>query len=395
MPTDLVQIALATVDNERVLLCDPRDLDNLILPGGKHECGESDEQTIVRELREELGPDARLRPSSLRFLGRFVGNAAGRTSRTVEIRLYGGAVEGNLIPAAEIVGFAWVDIDDPDTSRLSPVLRDVVFPFLREYRAGRVAVAGFVWAPTPPGFVAGYSTRSGGVSAAPFDTLNLSFRVGDDQACVLENRSRLAATIGIGIDDFVFAQLAHGSAVVEVSAGDRGRGARNYESAFPATDSLITATPGVALAVNVADCVPIILIDSETPAVGVVHAGWRGTLAHIAAKSVAAMGRAFATQPHQVSAFVAPSIAPESCVVSDEVAAQAIAAYPHVEVIRAVDGMVTLDLRAANVADLKAAGVRAEAVRLAAVNTYEARDLYSARRESPTGRFAAVSMIAK
>jgi 8-oxo-dGTP diphosphatase len=125
MPVDLVKVALATTGNAHILLCDPRDLNDLILPGGSPQPGESPEQTIVRELEEELGSD------SLHFLGRFTGPAAGRTKRTVEIRLYGGMVDGEPTPSSEIQDVIWFDLERDDPSRLSPILRDTIFPFLR------------------------------------------------------------------------------------------------------------------------------------------------------------------------------------------------------------------------------------------------------------------------
>lgn len=138
MRTDLVQIALATTGNDRFLLCFARELDQLILPGGSPEPGESDEETVARELREELGPNVRLKPGSLHFLGHFSGAAAGHTKRSVEIRLYGGAIEGEPKPSGEIREIVWFDINDKDRSLLSPVLNEVVVPFLLELSAGPV-----------------------------------------------------------------------------------------------------------------------------------------------------------------------------------------------------------------------------------------------------------------
>lgn len=130
----LRQIALATTGNDRLLLCRATALEQWILPGGAREPGESDKETLTRELLEELGPDVSIRPGSLIFLGTFTGRAAGRTQRMVEIGLYGGAIDGLPRASSEICAIEWFLLDQVSDVPLSPVLEDVVFPFLRGSR---------------------------------------------------------------------------------------------------------------------------------------------------------------------------------------------------------------------------------------------------------------------
>ena len=149
---------------------------------------------------------------------------------------------------------------------------------------------------------------SGGVSSGPYATLNLSLSVGDDPASVLENRRRLAASFGASPEDFVFARQVHGAGVRVVGAADTGSGAFGLDDAIADADALVTATPGVVLAILTADCVPIVLHDPVAGLLACVHAGWRGTAARVSAAAVATM-RALGSRPADVIAGIGPAIA--------------------------------------------------------------------------------------
>jgi YfiH family protein len=207
--------------------------------------------------------------------------------------------------------------------------------------------------------------------------------VHDDPARVLENRERAAAALGVPLDSFVFAQQMHGAHVEVVTAADRGRGVRDHESGFPATDALITREKGTVLAITVADCVPVILFDPNTPAVGIAHAGWRGTLEHVARRTVEAMRRAYGTDPAGLTAAIGPSIGPDSFEVGRDVA-------------ELFGCERTVDLWAANARDLVAAGVPPEQIDVAAVDTFTDERFFSHRRDGRphTGRFLAVAALA-
>jgi polyphenol oxidase len=151
------------------------------------------------------------------------------------------------------------------------------------------------------------TARAGGVSAGPYATLNLSFSVGDDPGCVLENRHRLAAAFGSGPGDFVFARQVHGAGVRVVTGADRGSGAFSLDDAVDSADALVTTSPEVVLAILTADCVPIVLHDPVAGVLACVHAGWRGTVAGVTAAAVAAM-RGLGTRPSDVIAGIGPAI---------------------------------------------------------------------------------------
>ena len=151
----------------------------------------------------------------------------------------------------------------------------------------------------------GFTTRRGGVSEGIFDSLNLSFSRGDDAACVLENYRRIGLSLGFTPQDVVNARQIHSDIVVKV--GPEHRGKLMEPGASPECDALITNTPGLALYVSTADCTPILLWDPVTGAVGAAHAGWRGTAAGIAGKTVRAMVREFGCKAQDIHAAIGPN----------------------------------------------------------------------------------------
>ncbi len=153
----------------------------------------------------------------------------------------------------------------------------------------------------------GFTTRLGGVSPAPYDSLNFGMHRGDDPGNIAENRRRLAKAIGFDTQKLVLAHQTHSDIVRAVTSAD----AAGFDHhLYPESDGLITNEPGVALWVFTADCTPILLHDPVTGAVGAVHAGWRGTAAGIAAKAVRAMCTAYGCRPSDIRAAIGPNIGP-------------------------------------------------------------------------------------
>lgn len=239
--------------------------------------------------------------------------------------------------------------------------------------------------------------RRGGVSEGPYATLNLGFHVDDDPASVLENRTRVADALGVPLDSFVLPKQVHKGHVQVVTADDRGRGARSQDSAFEATDALITRTPNTILAVMLADCVPVIIHDPETPAIGVAHAGWGGTLHHITQLTVEKMQAEFGTSPSDVIAGVGPSIGPDTYEVGVDVADRARAEFPDANILRPKgNGKFLFDLWTSNVTDLVAAGVPPDRIEVAGIDTLlDSENYFSHRRDGRprTGRFMALAML--
>ncbi len=150
-----------------------------------------------------------------------------------------------------------------------------------------------------------FTTRLGGVSEAQFSSLNLAMHRGDPKENVQENYARLASALGFSLENLVLTRQIHSDIVRTVTRQDAlGLDHR----AYPECDALITNQPGVALGIFTADCTPILLHDPVTGAVGAAHAGWRGTAADIAGKTVLAMVREFGCRPEDIRAAIGPNI---------------------------------------------------------------------------------------
>jgi hypothetical protein len=162
------------------------------------------------------------------------------------------------------------------------------------------------WAAPGPYAVA-FTTREGGVSTGPYASLNLALRSGDDPAAVAENRRLACAELGLDADRMALNRQRHSAIVLEARDGMR--------DAFG--DGLWSAEPGLPMLALSADCVPIAIARADgTPALAVVHAGWRGLVAGVVAAAVEALG------PGVTAAAVGPAVGPCCYEIGPEVAAQ-------------------------------------------------------------------------
>ena len=244
------------------------------------------------------------------------------------------------------------------------------------------------------GLVHGFSARQGGVSAAPFDTLNMALHVGDAPDAVRENRRRYLHTLGLDPMRVCTVRQVHGTEIVRALRRDAGRGAENYADALADADALITNDSGVTLMLCFADCVPVLIYDPSHHAIGLAHAGWKGTVQRIAAKTVLRMAEEFGTQPADVLAGIGPSISADCYAVGAEVVAQFRTAFPSAaeQIVQEKDGVPHLDLWAANRVQLVEAGVPAEHIDTAEICTTCDRSFFFSYRAAggTTGRLAAV-----
>ena len=225
----------------------------------------------------------------------------------------------------------------------------------------------------PLGVDAVITRRDGGVSPAPFDSLNRGDHVGDEPALVVENRRRVATAMGLEPDRLVIARQVHGNAVCDLD---------DWNGETLEGDALVTTRQDVAVAVLVADCVPLLLVDAER--VGVAHAGWRG----MADGMIAAVLSRFAS-PADVRVVVGPHVSPARYQVGPEVA-ERFADVPRAVVADEGDRW-RLDLGVVATRQLLDAGVASENVWVSESPTDDARVFFSDRFARPCGRFALVA----
>ncbi len=233
------------------------------------------------------------------------------------------------------------------------------------------------------------STRRGGVSCGDFDSLNLSYSVNDDADSVKKNRLLLADSMGLNADRLLFPKQVHGDKVFLVNS--KTDFAHSSELLY-GVDAMITKDPGVCLCIKAADCVPILFYDPEHRAIGVAHAGWRGTVARIAVKTIKAMKEHFGTSYSDVLIGIGPSIGPKHYEVGEELITDVKKTFSFsAEIITTnAEGKFCFDLWKANMLQLFKQGVPKDNIQVAGLCTWENyNDFYSHRRSGgKTGRFA-------
>ena len=227
-------------------------------------------------------------------------------------------------------------------------------------------------------------TRHGGVSPAPWNSLNYGRTVGDADSRVTENIGRGLGTTGRSLDEAFDVWQVHSATIVRADGP-------NLAGGHLKADGIITDQPRVTLMMRFADCVPILIYDPQHRAVGIAHAGWLGTVRDIAAELVRSMEREFGSTPETLLAGIGPSIGPDHYPVGEDVVEQF--EETHGESARihfdSINGAIHLDLWTANEAQLRTAGVNS--IEVAEICTAcNLQDWYSHRGENgSTGRFGA------
>jgi len=224
------------------------------------------------------------------------------------------------------------------------------------------------------------TSRAGGSSRAPHDSFNLAHGVGDADEAVRANRARLAAKIGLPADHLVWMSQVHGAEVATV----------DEPPAAPITaDALVTAMPGLALAVLVADCVPVLLADSARGVAGVAHAGRKGAAAGVVVNALDAMV-ALGARLGGIDVLLGPAICGRCYEVPVAMQAEVEQALPG-SACPTARGTAGLDLRAGLVRQLTQRGVAGVVVDPRC--TAEDATLYSYRRDGVTGRQAGLAWV--
>ncbi|MCX4693806.1 peptidoglycan editing factor PgeF [Streptomyces sp. NBC_01408] len=223
-----------------------------------------------------------------------------------------------------------------------------------------------------------FTDRWGGVSAVPYEELNLGGAVGDDPAAVLANRALAARSLGLEPDRVVWMNQVHGRDVAVVD------GPWGAQADVPAVDAVVTARRGLALAVLTADCTPVLLADPVAGVAGAAHAGRPGLVAGVVPAAVEAMV-SLGAEPGRIVARTGPAVCGRCYEVPAEMREAVAGAVPAARAETSW-GTPAVDVVAGVHAQLAAAGVMD--VRGSGVCTLESRDHFSYRRDRVTGRLA-------
>jgi len=244
-----------------------------------------------------------------------------------------------------------------------------------------------------------FTTRTGGVSRTPFENLNLSYNVGDEENRVAENRKIILDALSIDYRTAVTAQQVHKEKISLVRKEDKGKGAFKYSKGIAQTDAFITDIPGIPLIMCYADCVPIFILDPVKKAIALIHSGRKGTELELTLKTLFKMKKIFKTNPRSCLAAIFPSIGPCCYNIKEE---NKIDDYWLNEVKYNGEPISSqnksgrsLDLRKANHGQLIKGGVEEKNIFVNEICTADHPELFfSYRRDKGiTGRMAAIFML--
>ncbi|MBI5351586.1 MAG: peptidoglycan editing factor PgeF [Chloroflexi bacterium] len=232
-------------------------------------------------------------------------------------------------------------------------------------------------------------TRRGGVSHAPWQSLNLGGSVGDDPAHVVENRIRVFHAMGCDPASIHDVWLVHGTDIVYADEP------RPLEQPSVRADIIFTDNPRVTLFMRFGDCVPILFHDPQKKAIGIAHAGWMGTVRGVVKAAVEGMQARYGCKPENIVAGIGPSIGVDHYEVGEEVISQFQEKFRQDadQMLQVRNGSTYLNLWAANAIQLKNAGV--EQIEISGVCTAcHLDDWFSHRAEKgKTGRFGALMAL--
>lgn len=230
------------------------------------------------------------------------------------------------------------------------------------------------------------STREGGFSQAPFDSLNLGTNVNDDLKTVEKNRQTVADAIKAPV--LLFPQQTHSSNVKIIDS--------HQIPDLSDTDAIITNQKNIGIAVLSADCVPILLYDKQNQVIGAVHSGWRGSVKQIVSKTLQAMKKHFGSQAQHIIVGIGACISKEVYEIGSEVIKEVVGAYKTKKEFiynETPDGKGFLDLKAMIMAQLHAEKVPTENIEVSNYCTYSQNDVFFSARKGHTGRFGAGIML--
>jgi len=248
------------------------------------------------------------------------------------------------------------------------------------------------WESRFPQLLAGFTLRMEGCSEEPYSSFNMGLHVGDREHAVIVNRRALSERIRMSFDSWTCADQVHGTKVVRVTSAERGCGKDNLQDVIKSTDGLHTNEPDILLTSFYADCVPLYFLDPVRKAVGLAHAGWKGTVGRISKEMVKAFQQEYGSREEDLLVAIGPSIG-QCCYEVDErvisFVKQSVGTWQEA-VTAKENGRYMLDLRKLNQLILLDAGLHPKQIASTNYCTSCRVDLfYSFRKENgKTGRMA-------
>lgn len=241
---------------------------------------------------------------------------------------------------------------------------------------------------TNPSIIAGTSTRKGGVSKPPFDQLNLSLASDDQIENVIVNRKLLAKEVGVPLEKWIFPALKHTDHFIAVDTFYAGEGTLKKSLLLDGVDALYTKKNNLVLALLHADCVPIMLMDNRLGLIGIIHAGWQGTIKQLTKKLVTHWINYENASPKDIQAIIGPAISINHYPVGLEVV-EMCKTYSSqlLPFIHTKDNQTYFDLIASNSYWLESCGILKANIMVSNQCTYANPDLFfSYRYQKVTGR---------
>ena len=226
----------------------------------------------------------------------------------------------------------------------------------------------------------GFSTRAGGVSDTPFAALNMGFNRPEPRENIIENYHRFCAANGLEFESMVLAAYAHGTNVEVITKNDRGRGIDPDLPPLNTCDGLVTNDPDTVLLTLHADCLAYFVFDPVHQAIGLAHAGWRGTLGRIGRNLIETMSKNYGTFARDVLVGIGPGICGECYEVGEDVADSFEAEYGASVVTRFAESNPHIDITAASRLQFSECGVPAENISTADCCTHENESLFFSYR---------------
>ena len=241
-----------------------------------------------------------------------------------------------------------------------------------------------------------FTTKHGGVSNGVFTSLNMAFSRGDENSHVVTNYERVTQELGIKTSDLVFSSQVHKDFIRRVEIEDKGKGIYK-ESDISEIDGLITNQRGIGLVTFYADCVPLYFYDPVLHVIGLSHAGWKGTVAHIGAKTLQKMKLEYGTNPSNVLIGIGPSIGGCCYEVSADVKKQFDLSFNDdiiAKVAKQVKDKFLIDLWEANRLSLIEAGIKPENIEISNLCTKCHQDRFFSHRVMGNDRGSQVAIMA-